>query len=102
MSFSCLVTKISTTGAKISVDDQTAMPEHFQIAIPQRAIDRAARLVWRRAGSAGIAFEAEAEAVSDAAQGSQTRLQALEAENKALRATIESLTARLREFGEGY
>lgn len=104
MSFPCIVTQISATGAKISVKDETVMPEHFQISIPQRRIDCEARLVWRRAGHAGVAFKlsvgvAAADAPLDVLQA---RLQALEAENKAQRATIEKLTAQLSKFREGY
>jgi hypothetical protein len=104
ISFSCLVAQISATGAKIAVNDQTALPEYFQIAIPQRGIDCGARLVWRRAGHAGIAFKVaqEAAVVLDASQNPDPRLQALEAENKALRATIDKLTVQLSKFLDGY
>jgi len=104
ISFSCLVSQISATGAKIAIIDQTALPENFQIAIPQRAIDCDARLVWRRAGHAGIAFKFahEAEVAADASQNTHPRLQALEAENKALRATVDKLTAQLSKFLDGY
>jgi hypothetical protein len=103
ISFSCLVAQISATGAKIALNDQTALPENFQIAIPQRGIDCSARLVWRRAGYAGIAFKVAQEAeVADASQDQNPRLQALEAENKALRATIDKLTAQLGKFLDGY
>jgi hypothetical protein len=103
-SFPCLVTQISATGAKIAINDEAAMPEYFQIAIPQRGIDSGARLVWRRAGYAGIAFEnvPTAEVAADASQDPNTRLQALEAENNAQRATIEQLTAQLSRFVDGY
>jgi hypothetical protein len=104
ISFSCLVAQISATGAKIAVKDQTALPEYFQIAIPQRGIDCGARLVWRRAGYAGIAFKVaqEAEVAADASQNPNPRLQALEAENKALRATVDKLTAQLSKFLDAY
>jgi hypothetical protein len=104
ISFPCLVTQISATDAKIAVNDQTAIPENFQIAIPQRGIDCSARLVWRRAGHAGIAFKAAptAEVVPDASQHPKARLRALETENKALRATIVRLTAQLDRFADGY
>jgi len=104
MSFPCLVMQISATGARIAVDGQTAMPENFQIAIPQRGIDCGARLMWRRAGHAGIAFKVapEAEAAAETSQNPNARTQALEAENKALRATIDQLTAQLSRFLDGY
>ena len=103
-SFPCLVTQISATGAKIAVNDDVAMPEYFQIAIPQRGTDCGARLVWRRAGHAGIAFEdaPAAAVVADASHDPNTRLQALEAENNAQRATIDQLTAQLKRFVDGY
>jgi hypothetical protein len=104
ISFSCLVAQISATGAKIAVDGQTALPEYFQIASPQRGIDCGARLVWRRSGYAGIAFTVaqEAEVAADASQNPNPRLQTLEAENKALRATVDKLTAQLSKFLDGY
>jgi hypothetical protein len=104
ISFPCLVTQISVTGSKIAVNDDVTLPEHFQIAIPQRGIDCSARLVWHRAGNAGIAFEdaPTAEVAADASQDPITRSRALEAENNALRATIEQLTAKLTKFVDGH
>jgi len=104
VSFPCLVTQISATGCKIAINDDAALPEQFQIAILQRGIDCSARLVWHRAGNAGIAFEdaPAAEAVADASQDPITRSQALEAENNTLRATIEQLTAQLSRFVDGH
>jgi peptidoglycan hydrolase CwlO-like protein len=60
--------------------------------------------VWRRAGHAGIAFKVApaAELVADAPQNANARLQDLEAENRALRATIDKLTAQLSRFLDGY
>jgi hypothetical protein len=104
ITFPCLVTQSSATGGKIAINDDAAVPEYFQIAIPQRGIDCGARLVWHRAGHAGIAFEdaPAAQVVADASQDPNTRSHALEAEKNAPRATIEQLSAQLNRFADGY
>jgi len=102
MSFSSRVTQISATGARIAIKDDVAIPEHFQIAIPQKGIDCGARLVWRRAGHAGIIFKAAASPSDQTLQNLQLRIQELEAENKALKATIETLNARSSQFDTNY
>jgi hypothetical protein len=104
ISFPCLVTQISAFGGKIAINDEAALPEYFQIAVPQRGIDCSARLVWHRAGHAGIAFEdaPAAEVAADATHDPNTRVQTLEAENDAPHATIEQLSAQLSRFVDGY
>jgi hypothetical protein len=101
ISFTCIVTQISATGAKIAINDQTSLPEHFQFCIPQKNIDCAARLVWRRAGYAGVAFKAAPAPEARASSDDSMRLELLEAENRMLRATIDHLTAQLKAYASG-
>ncbi len=98
ISFTCLVTQISASGAKIAISDQTSLPENFQFCIPQKNIDCGARLVWRRAGHAGVAFKLAPAPETQGPSDDVSRLELLEAENKMLRATIDHLTAQLKAY----
>ena len=102
VSFPCFVTQISASGAKIALDAQISLPEHFHIAIPQKGVDREARLVWRNEVSAALVFDVAEKSVEYNTRGLERRLRAVEAENALLRTQVASLTARLKHQTEGY
>ena len=54
-----LVTQISEIGAKINLAEDVNLPERFRVEIPQRRLQREARLVRRDADSVAVAFETE-------------------------------------------
>jgi PilZ domain len=54
----CTVNQLSATGARLSIATTIALPEEFEIAIPQKNIACHARLVWRKGDQAGIDFAA--------------------------------------------
>lgn len=102
MSFPCLVTQISATGARLAVDDDAALPDHFQIAIAQKGVDRAAKLIWRRDGQAAVEFAPVGDEDPSSLEAALARLRVLEAENISLRATVAKLTGQLKQTTEGY
>jgi hypothetical protein len=102
MSLDCMITQISETGARIDLKQGVAMPQTFRIVIPQRQIDRSARLVRREPDWAAIAFVEDPSAESTNLDAMRERLHALEVENRALRATCESLTQQLQRLQASY
>jgi hypothetical protein len=101
VSFPCVVTQISATGAKLSVGDEVSVPDRFQLEIPQRGVDCPAEMVWRRNGQVGVVFLAP-EAPPERWETSLARLRELEAENAKLRASLLSLTEQLSRITESY
>ena len=99
-SMSCLVVQISTTGARLSVDGDVALPEKLQLTIPQRGIDCPARFVWRRGRQVGVVFEDYCGPLTE--NSPQQHARDLEAENLRLRALLAKLEARLKDRQEGY
>jgi hypothetical protein len=53
----CTVLNLSATGAKLSLRKDFLLPSDFRLSIPGRRLLRHARLVWRRDGEAGVAFD---------------------------------------------
>lgn len=99
-SVSCLVTQISATGVRISVDGDFVLSRKLRVSIPQRGIDTPARLVWRRGNTAGLAFETAATPVAE--EPSPRRDRDLEEENKKLRILLAQLEQRLKDMQQGY
>jgi hypothetical protein len=101
MSTPCTVLQLSATGAKIGLAETINLPDVFQIAIPQKSIERRARVVWRRGDVAAVAFlpneapDEPADALDDKA-----RIKALRAENERLKAHIGKLTAQIARLTE--
>jgi hypothetical protein len=53
----CVVQDISTTGAKITIDDPNVMPAKLRLAFARDArTGRNCEVVWRRGKSVGIRF----------------------------------------------
>ena len=96
LSTPCTVMQLSATGAKLSVAATISLPEIFQIAIAQKAIDRRARLIWRKADVAAVAFELDDSPTEPpAGDSARVRIAALQAENERLKARIGKLTAQV-------
>ena len=87
----CTVNQLSATGARLSIATTIALPEKFEIVIPQKNIARHARVVWRKGDQAGVDFEPE-RADRDPETG-ELRLEVtrLKAENQRLHAQIDRL-----------
>jgi hypothetical protein len=53
----CVVQDISTSGARITVDDANMLPANFRLAFSRDArTGRNCEVVWRRGKSAGVKF----------------------------------------------
>lgn len=53
----CLVQNISSTGAKITLDDAAALPTNVKLAFSRDSrTGRPCQVVWRRGSSAGVKF----------------------------------------------
>lgn len=56
--FGCIVADISQTGARIEVNDVTALPDSFVLLLSSSgAARRYCRVIWRRPKLAGVRFE---------------------------------------------
>jgi len=102
ISFDCSVTQFSATGAKINIKEDVNLPERFIVEIPQRRVKTEARLVRREADSIAIAFEAEADRFEASPAALRERIRLLEAENRMLRATCQTLNAQLAKDSGSY
>jgi hypothetical protein len=54
--YDCLVRNLSAGGAQVHVANANWLPERFELDIRHRDLRIAARIVWRDAGRAGVAF----------------------------------------------
>jgi hypothetical protein len=53
----CMVQDMSTTGAKIAIDDPNALPAKLTLAFARDArTGRNCEVVWRRGGTVGVKF----------------------------------------------
>ena len=52
----CCVRDLSQTGARLSCQDQAAVPTHFRLLILQDNTIRDAQVVWRRDNQCGVIF----------------------------------------------
>lgn len=92
----CLVRNLSETGAKLEVSGAVTVPDRFELDIPRKGERRRARIVWRREGEMGIAFE-HAAAKAPAGEPMAARVQRLEEENARLRSRVAELVAQASE-----
>ena len=96
MSTPCTVMQLSATGAKLSVASTISLPEIFQIVVAQKAINRRARLIWRKADVAAVAFELDDSPVElPAGDSARARIAAMQAENERLKARVGELSAQI-------
>lgn len=91
----CVVRNISSSGARLELDDSLAIPGEFELHIPQKGCSYSARAVWRNSEAMGVKFGEPAESQSSP----KSRLHRLEAENARLREQIRILSKRLAELG---
>ncbi len=100
----CQIRNISAKGAKLVIADTIAVPEEFEINIPQKGRTFNARVIWRTPRESGIEFiaapAAEEAPEADAPDEAYRRIRSLEAENAALRKKIVELQYRLERWSE--
>jgi hypothetical protein len=80
----CQVRNFSSAGARVAFTNAAAVPDQFDLTIAHKARSFKARMVWRGANEAGVAFMGEYEQAK--------RLRECETEKAALRRRIAQLT----------
>jgi hypothetical protein len=100
ISTQCTVNELSDAGARLNIASSFALPETFDLAIPQRGIACRAKLMWRRGDQAGVDFvEADPETVATSMEPT-ARIKALEAENTKLKGQIGVLLQQVQRLTE--
>jgi hypothetical protein len=88
----CQVRNFSAAGAKITFANPAVVPDQFDLTITRKARSFRARMVWRAANDAGVAFVNEYEDAVPIPLEWAKRLRDSESENAALRQHIAQLT----------
>jgi PilZ domain len=101
ISTECTVNQLSDIGARINIAGSIALPDMFDIIIPQKGASRRAKLVWRKDDQVGVDFFDERETPSaPAAEDYAGRIKMLEAENAKLRGQIGALLQQVHRLTE--
>jgi|SRR5215207_8116136 len=89
----CVIRNISEDGAKLAVPAEVALPDRFELAIPQRQKSYRAAMAWRRGDEVGVSLEDPSAEPDQAAEAVlRRRIRALEAELTQLKSRIAQLT----------
>jgi hypothetical protein len=88
----CHVRNFSADGAKVAFSNVAGMPDQFDLSIAHTERSFRARMVWRGADEAGVAFVSEYEQANSVPQKWAKRLRESEAEKAALRRRVAQLT----------
>jgi hypothetical protein len=95
----CQVRNISTGGARISLSANVAIPEEFDLLVPQKGRTYRCKLRWRTGDAAGVEFLNSHSAAQSATPAD--RIRELEGENDDLRRQIQDLIDRLTNADDG-
>jgi hypothetical protein len=99
ISTECTVSQLSDTGARLTVASTVALPDVFDIAVPQRGISRRAKQVWRNDDQVGIDFVGGDEDLSaSTTEDYLARIKTLEVENGKLRTQISALLQQVHRL----
>ena len=96
----CQVRNISPTGARLALSDTVALPEEFDLHVPQKGKTYKAKLRWRNKDSIGVelvADQASAPPPRPAQADLALRVAELETENATLRLRVHELQRKLEE-----
>lgn len=88
----CVVRNISGEGAKLAFTNTGAVPQEFDLSVPQNARTFRARVIWRRAEEAGVAFLEPRPQSAPISLDVARRLRQCEAEKAALQRRVEQLS----------
>ena len=55
--FTCRVSDLSDTGARLSLHDNAALPDFFTLRLAAPAAERECRVMWRSRNHIGVRFE---------------------------------------------
>jgi hypothetical protein len=90
----CYVRNISPAGAKVALTNAAVIPDQFDLSIAQKERSYRARMVWRGANEAGVAFLSEYTQDMPVPLEWVKRLRDSETEKAVLRQRIAQLTER--------
>jgi hypothetical protein len=88
----CQVRNFSPAGARVALANAVAIPDQFDLTISRKERSFRARMVWRGADEAGIAFLGECAETVPVPLDWAKRLRESEAEKAALRQRVAQLT----------
>ncbi len=54
--FDCVIRNLSDRGAKITCDQQVALPDFFNVVIVKQGASRRVRAIWRGENAVGVSF----------------------------------------------
>jgi hypothetical protein len=95
------VNQLSDVGARINIAGSIALPDMFDIVIPQKGTSRRAKLIWRKDDQVGVDFFDDRESpAAPAAEDYAGRIKAVEAENAKLRGQIGALLQQVHRLTE--
>ena len=98
----CQIRNISPAGAKLALSETVALPDEFDLHIPQRGRTFRARLRWRSADGVGVEFlRDEARGTPAPGDDLMARVHELESENELLRRRVLELMVELEKAGGG-
>jgi hypothetical protein len=101
ISTECTVNQLSDIGARINIAGSIALPDMFDIFIPQKGTSRRAKLVWRKDDQVGVDFFDDRESpAAPAAEDYVSRIGVLEAENAKLKGQIGALLQQVHRLTE--
>ena len=99
ISTECTVSQLSDVGARLTLASTIALPDLFDIAIPQRGISCRAKLVWRNDDQVGIdLLSGEEDLPAPTTEDYLARIKALEAENGKLKMQISTLLQQVHRL----
>lgn len=88
----CVIRNMSETGAKLSVPAGVALPDRFDLTVPQKNKTYRAQIAWQRGEEVGVRFEEASAPDAGAAPKALRRIRELEAEVARLKTRILQLT----------
>jgi hypothetical protein len=89
----CLIRNISADGAKIVFSETRAVPQEFDLSVHKHERTYRAKVIWRRADEAGVAFLEPRPQAEPIALDLVRRLRQCEADKAALQRRVEQLSS---------
>ena len=89
----CLVRNISAEGAKLVFSETRTVPQEFDLSVHKNERTYRAKVIWRRADEAGVAFLEPRPQAAPVSLDLMRRLRQSEADKAALQRRIEQLSS---------
>jgi hypothetical protein len=89
----CLIRNISAAGARLVFTETRSVPQEFDLSVHKHERSYRAKVIWRRADEAGVAFLEPRPQAAPIALDLMRRLRECEADKASLRRRIEQLSS---------